>query len=159
MLAFDGFASFACAHPSRMCWNPPCTEGYDLNNTNHRSLSSHYLLLDHKEWPASVPPHTEGGRALFANMFHQQSSSTSPSEGKLGHEYVDPPPLMVALFTAVFSFLPPQLQLFEWPIISQPQQVRSVHPPTAAESAETSSSEYLLYPHVVSRRGVVERPL
>ena len=34
---------------------------------------------------------------------------------------------MVALFTAVFSFLPPQLQLFEWPIISPPQQVRSSH--------------------------------
>ena len=70
-------------------------------------------------------------------MFLQQSSSTSPSEGKLGHEYVAPPPLMVALFTAVFSFLPPhqsQLQLFEWPVISPnqpPQQVRSVQPPTA----------------------------
>ena len=61
------------------------------------------LLLDHKEWPASVPPHTEGVRA-----------STSPLKGKLGHEYVAPPPLMV--YSGVIIFTSPAIVacLFPW---------------------------------------------
>ena len=43
-----------------------------LSSKQHKPQVSLFplLLLDHKEWPASVPPHTEGVRALFASRAH-----------------------------------------------------------------------------------------